>query len=196
MNSSNKSDRFSHSNIDDKERPSSLSMENGQLQIEVSDGEVPTFIIEANAAVKDGRIEEAVEILTDDAIDTVRKLAERDEASTMVMIALAKLLFDTEQPAKAKEWYIKVSEHESHGFIFSTIADICFTLGHISESVKYHRKAVEAKPDNWGYWINFARILIRTGHRQEGMKILRKRVEIAATNTDDAVGSVLLWYLL
>jgi predicted O-linked N-acetylglucosamine transferase (SPINDLY family) len=170
-------------------------MENGQLQIEVSDGEVPAFIIDANTAVKDGKIKEAVEILTDDAIDSVRKIAERDEVSTSTMIALAKLLFDTDQLAKAEEWYIRVSEREPHGFVFNTIADICFTLGRICESVEYYRKAVEAEPDSKMYWLNLARLLIRTGQRQEGMEILRKRVEMAAANNDDAAGSILLWYL-
>ncbi len=110
MNSSTKSDHFYHSVNDEKIHPSSLAMENGQLQIEISDGEVPAFIIDANAAVKDGKIKEAVEILTDDDIGSVRKMAERNEASTSTMIALAKLLFDTEQPAKAEEWYIKAIE--------------------------------------------------------------------------------------
>ena len=106
MNSFNESDQFHHCRNDNRKRPSSLTMEDGQLQISVSDGEVPTFIIDANAAVKDGKIVEAVEILTDDAIDSIRKLADKNEASTTVMIALAKLLFDTEQWAKAEEWYI------------------------------------------------------------------------------------------
>jgi len=164
------------------------------LEITVLDGQLPQIIIDANAAVKEGRIKEAAEILNEDAINEIRKTLRGSKPDTVVMLVLAKLLFDTDQLSRAKECYQMICEIERHGFVYHSIADICLAQGHISETVKYRRKAVEADPDNSSYWVHFAKSLIQAGKRQEGMEILRDRAERFRT-TDEVACSTYLWQL-
>ena len=155
---------------------------------------MPQFIIDANVAVKAGNIEEAAEILNEDAIEAVQGTLEGNRSKTAVMLALAKLLFDTNQLSRAEEWYKKVLECESHAFVYNAIADIQFAQLHYSEALQYRRKAVESDPDNKAYWLDYAKALMIMGRRDEGLELLRKRVK-EAPNSDDAAKSVLLWQL-
>jgi predicted O-linked N-acetylglucosamine transferase (SPINDLY family) len=171
-----------------------LVMEDGYLQITFYEGELPQFIIDANEAVKAGEIEEAAEILNKDAVEAFRKKIEQDECRTAVILALAKLFFDTDQLPEAEEWYKKILEREPNAFVYNAIADSCAGQRRLCEAAQYRKKAVETDPDNRGLWLDFAANLILTGKRDEGMDILRKRVEMANPD-DDASGSVLLWQL-
>jgi protein O-GlcNAc transferase len=171
-----------------------LVMEDGNLQIEVFAGELPQFIIEANDAVKIGEIEEARKILNKDSIEAFGEKLERDGCRTVVLLAAAKLFFDTNQHAEAEQWYLKIIEREPNAFVFNAIADICIAQRRISAAAKYRKKAVEIEPENKAYWLNYAMSLVLTGQRDEGLELLRKRVEMAPSD-DDAAGSVLLWQL-
>ncbi|MHC4430349.1 MAG: O-linked N-acetylglucosamine transferase, SPINDLY family protein [Planctomycetota bacterium] len=169
-------------------------MKNGQVQITVPEGQIPQIIIDANEAVKSGELEEAAQILNEDAVDEIREKLQGSGSDTTVMLALAKLLLDLDQWSRAEEWYRKICELEPHPFAYNAMADICFNQNRISESAQYRRKAVEADPDNMAYWLDFAKALMRTGKRQEGIALLRRRVEEAPAE-DSAAGSILLWNL-
>ena len=156
-----------------------LVMEDGNLQIEVFAGELPQFIIEANDAVKIGEIEEARKILNKDSIEAFGEKLERDGCRTVVLLAAAKLFFDTNQHAEAEQWYLKIIEREPNAFVFNAIADICIAQRRISAAAKYRKKAVEIEPENKAYWLNYAMSLVLTGQRDEGLELLRKRVEMA-----------------
>jgi len=177
------------------QRLGTLTMENGNLQTAFFKGELPQFIINANDAVKAGRIDEAAKILNKDAIETFRKKVEQSGCRTLVLLAVAKLLADSEQFLEAEQWYLKIIEREPHAFVYNALGDICLARKRISEAADYRSKAVETDPDNQAYWLGFARALIRTGKRDEGLKILRKRIELAPAEDGGAAGSILLWQL-
>jgi predicted O-linked N-acetylglucosamine transferase (SPINDLY family) len=176
----------------ENQRLGSLAIEDGNLQMAFFKGELPQFIIDANDAVKAGNIEEAAKILNKDAIEVFREKIEQDGCRTVVMLALAKLLFDADQLPEAEQWYEKILEREPHAFVYNAIADICLAQGRISETAQYRKKAVETDPDNQAYWLDFAVSMIQTGKRNEGIELLRKRVEMAPPD-DNAAGSILLW---
>jgi len=173
---------------------SSLKVKNGQLQITTLEGQIPQFILDANAAVKLGQIKKAADILNEDAIDEVRKTLQGSQADTTVMLALAKLLFDVDQWTRAEEWYRKICELEPHAFAYNAIAEICLNQNRIAEAAEYHKKALESDPDNEAYWVNYAKALIRAGKRDQGLELLRRRAEEACSD-DEGVQSVLLWQL-
>ena len=56
-----------------------LVLEDGNLQIDVVEGELPQFIIDANDAVKMGEIEEAAKILNKDSVEAFHEKLERDQ---------------------------------------------------------------------------------------------------------------------
>jgi len=176
-------------------RLGNLVMENGDLQIDVFDGELPQFVLEANEAVKIGQIEEAAKILNRDTVEAFSKKLERDGCRTIVLLTVAKLLFDTDQLEQAEQWYLKIIDREPNAFVYNALADICYAQRRISEATEYIRKAVETDPDNHSYWLDFARALIRTGKRDEGLQILRKRAELAPVEDVGAATSILLWQL-
>jgi predicted O-linked N-acetylglucosamine transferase (SPINDLY family) len=169
-------------------------VENGQLQITVAEGQIPQIILGANAAVKVGSFERAANILNEDAVDEIRQTLRGSRSDTTVMLALAKLLFDVGQWSRAGEWYRKICELEPHAFAYNAMADICLNQNRLFEAAEYRRKAVEADPDNMAYWLDMAKALMRTGKRQEGIALLRKRVEKAPAK-DSAASSILLWNL-
>ncbi len=172
----------------------SLKNDDGYVQITVGEGDMPQFIIDANEAVKAGNLKQAAEILCEDALEAFQSTLDGIGSRAAVMLALAKLLYDTDQFAKADEWYKKVLELEPHAFVYNSVADIQLARLHYSEALEYRSKAVEVDPDNKAYWLDYAKALILMGRRQEGLELLRKRVD-EAPDRDDAAKSVLLWHL-
>ncbi len=173
---------------------SSLAVEDGQLQITVLNGQIPQTIIAANEAVKAGRIKNAADILNEKAVSEISKTLKGEKSDAVIMLALAKLLFDVDEWSRAEEWYKKICELEPHAFAYNAMADICLNQNRIFEAAEYRRKAVETEPENMAYWQNYAKALMRTGKRQEGIELLRKRVEKADAN-DSSAASILLWNL-
>ncbi len=194
-----RNDHHSSNPVSVRSRPDSgqldyLRLENGLFQITVSPGEIPPFIIDANNAVKEGKIEEAAALLNEDAVASIREMESQGKASTALMFALAKLLFDADQLPKAEQWYRKVCEREPHAAVYSTLADIYHALGRLSEAVQYRKKAVQANPGYKAYKLDYAKALILTGKTDEGIRLLRQRVR-QAPDSDEAAGSILLWQL-
>jgi len=110
------------------------------------------------------------------------------------MFILAKLLVDTGQLELAKEWYLRILDKVKNAFVYNEMANICLEMGRLTDSVMYRGKAVEVDPDDIAYWLEFAKGLIRIGKRNEGIELLRKRVQRATVN-DSAAGSILLWQM-
>jgi len=169
-------------------------MRDGQIEITVLEDQMPQIVIDANAALKEGRIKEASEILNEDAIDEIRHSLQGDESDIVVMLALGKLLFDLDQWSRSEEWYRKLCELEPHAFVFDAMAEICFSQSRIFEAAEYRKKAVELDRDDITYWHKYAKDLIRIGKRQEGIELFRKRVE-RAPEGDYGSFSALLWNL-
>ncbi|MGD8500492.1 MAG: tetratricopeptide repeat protein, partial [Phycisphaerales bacterium] len=160
-----------------------LVEKDGQPQLVVSNGELPRFLISADAAVESGRMDEAARILNDRAIEAVRHVVEQDPSRTDAMFALAVVLHKTGQLDGAEEWYKKILEIEPHALVLHELGRICWGTGHLSEAIRYQRKAIEAWPNNERLLDRLAEYLMRTGKTQEGINALRKAVEKAPGNT-------------
>jgi len=194
MDSSGQLTELSHQQADN-ERLGPVVMDDGNLQIAVSEGELPEFIIEANDAIRLGESQKALEILNSDALETFRSRVESEGCRTVVMLALAKLLQDVRMFVQAQEWYKKMLEREPNAFAYNALADISAALGRVSEAVPYRKKAVETADNPQVYILQYALALIGSGNRPEGMKILRERAEAAPRDDRGAAGSILLWQL-
>ena len=58
----------------------------------ICSAELPQSLIRANAAAETGRIEEAVRLLNDDAVEVIREMAEGDPSRVFPIYALANVL--------------------------------------------------------------------------------------------------------
>jgi predicted O-linked N-acetylglucosamine transferase (SPINDLY family) len=159
-----------------------LVEKDGQPRLIISNGDLPHFLISADAAVESGRMDEAIHILNDQEVEAVRHMVEHNPSRTDVMFALAVVLHKTGQLHQAEEWYEKILEIEPHALVLHELGRVCWGTGRLSEAIRYQRKAIEAWPNNERLLDRLAEYLMRTGKTQEGIGTLRKAVEKAPGN--------------
>lgn len=175
-------------------RLQSLHVKEGGFEISLADGALPEFLVEANAAIRAGHIEQTISLLDEHNIAVARRLTEQDPTRTDVMFVLAKLFVDTEQYTRAEEWYGKILDREANGIVFDAMADICVKDPHrYTEAVFYCKRAVEAAPGNLDFLFNLGRSLIKVGQVRDGIELLREVADRAPGNF--VANSALLWYL-
>ncbi|UCF16360.1 MAG: hypothetical protein JSW59_02665, partial [Phycisphaerales bacterium] len=73
-----------------------------QMRVLVSDKDLPDFLISAKSAIEAGRLEEAAELLNDQAVEQVRELTRLDPSRTDIMFMLALMLDRTGQLTNAE----------------------------------------------------------------------------------------------
>jgi len=146
--------------------------------------DLPQFLVEANAAADAGRIEEAVRLLDDDAVEFAREIVEKDPSRVFVIYALAAAFRKTGQLLRAEDWYKKILKGGQDNSACNELGTICRAQGRLSEAIQYRRKALQAYPDDAGICNNLARDLIQAGETQEGFDLLRKSVEKAPKHPD------------
>ncbi len=166
---------------------------NGKLGILVSKQDAPEFLVKAKTAVEAGRIDEATELLNDQAIEVVCQMVEKNPSRIDLMFLLALTLSEINQLLKAEELYKKVLEIEPNPLVLYELGRICVQTQRQTEATQYRRKAVKADPENTVFWVGLAIDLIREGQLQEGIELLQKTIEKVPCNAD--VHSKLLFHL-
>ncbi len=146
--------------------------------------DLPQFLARANAAADAGRIEEAIRLLDDDAVEFAREIVENDPSRAFVIYALATVFRKTGQLDKAEQWYKKILKGGQDNSACNELGTICRAQGRLSEAIQYRRKALQAYPDDAGVCNNLARDLIQAGEIKEGFDLLRKSVERAPEHAD------------
>jgi len=151
------------------------------IQIGVS-RDTPQFLVEANSAITNGQIERAKELINNEGIEEVRRMAEKNPSRTDVMFMLAVLLHRTKQFDKAEQWLKKILEVEENVLVYNELAMMCNSMERFSEDIEYLRKALELDPDNTGVLYNLGMRLIESGRHQECVDLLRKAAEKSPDN--------------
>ena len=146
--------------------------------------DLPQFLVQANAAAQAGRIDEAIGLLDDVAVEVIEEIVEKDPSRVFVMYALAAVFRKTGQPSRAEVWYKKILKHGPDNAAYNELAIICRLQGRLSEAIQYRRKALQAYPDDAGPCNNLARDLLQAGKIQEGFDLLRKSVQMAPNHPD------------
>ena len=146
--------------------------------------DLPQFLVRANAAAQAGRMDEAIGLLDDDAVEVIEKIVEKDPSRVFVMYALAAVFRKTGQPQRAEVWYKKILKQGPDNAAYNELAIICKAQGRLSEAIQYRRKALQAYPHDAGLCNNLARDLLQAGEIQEGFDLLQKSVEMAPDHPD------------
>ncbi|MEA3227082.1 MAG: tetratricopeptide repeat protein, partial [Planctomycetota bacterium] len=165
---------------------------NSDLQLTVSKAALPPFLLKAGDAVRVGEVSEAAALLDDQAVKTVRQMAENDPGRTDALFMLAVLFAKIGQVKKAEQFYKEVQKHRPHSLVLFELANICRDTGRLSEAIRYQQQAIELSPDSQELWTTLAEYLIRMGQTQRGIDILRKAVAISP---DKVNHSKFLWHL-
>ncbi len=165
---------------------------NSSLQLSVSKATLPSFLLKAGDAVKVGKVSEAEALLDDQAVETVRQMADNDPGRTDALFMLAVIFAKIGQVEKAEQFYKEVLRHRPHPLVLFELANICRDTGRLSEAIRYQQQAVEISPDSQELWTTLAEYLIRMGQTQQGIDLLRKTV---ATSPDTVNHSKFLWHL-
>lgn len=156
---------------------------NGGAQFIASKNNMPKFLISANTAVENGRIDQAAELLSDQAVETVNEIFARDNSRLDILFVLAELFNKTGQLLKAEHWYKKILEQDKNAYICYQLARICKQTDRIFEMIEYTKKAIEAEPENTEFISNLGLALMAAGEINQGSKVLRKVIEINPSNT-------------
>jgi predicted O-linked N-acetylglucosamine transferase (SPINDLY family) len=154
---------------------------------------VPQFLIEAQADVVAGRIDKAMLLLNDGAIESIEKKLEADPYRLDIIFMVAGLFHRTRQLDKAEYWYKKVLANEPNPLAYINLGHICHFSGRISDAIEYRQKAIELCPDDASVYHDLGCSLIFTGRKKQGIEMLRKAVEMAPD--DPNIHSTLLFRL-
>jgi len=166
--------------------------ENKALKFTLSKKGLPGFLFEAASAIKVGAVDRAKAILTEPAIDEVRRIAREDPVFADAAFLLAVLLSKTEQLERAEPWYQKVAQRRSHPMVYFELANLARAQGRWSQAVAYQRQAVDLAPQSPELSVVLADYLIRAGSAPQGIEILRRIVDAALDRTTH---SKVLWHL-
>ncbi len=145
----------------------------GQMQVVVSDRDLPSFLISAKNAIEAGNKKLAAELLNDRAIEQVDLLLKQDPSRTDVMFMLA-LMFDRiEQLDKAELWYRKIIEQNPNALAFHRLASIFKRSQRLLDAIEYQRQSVRIEPDNVRFLSCLGVDLVEAGRTLEGLEVLR-----------------------
>ncbi|NQT02280.1 MAG: hypothetical protein HQ580_09665 [Planctomycetes bacterium] len=164
-------------------RLQALVLKDGNLYLRSPSGELPQSLIEANEAAATGRIEEATRLLNGKVEQAVVEIIAHDPFRTDIMLVLGMVFKQTRQINKAKEWFEKILQQESHPLVCNELGYICRCMGHLSDAIQYQKRAVKADPNNAELLANLAIMLTATGKAREGINLFRRAVEIEPANS-------------
>lgn len=137
----------------------------------------PEWLKEADAWVRQGELEKALHILTEESLEQHIATASPPENEFIRYIA-AGLLRQSGQPKRAEDQYKESLKFMPNNLaIYNELAALCRDQGRISEAVDYLTAAMKINPDHPLLWCNLGANLMRLGQTERALSLLRKTVE-------------------
>jgi len=176
-----------------------LSVENGRLKLNLSQEglsrfreSLPEFMVRANEAVENEHWDQAKELLTEEAIESVRQMPQEAPFRPVIIFVLAGLLHRTGPLDKAEELYREVLEHQpDNRTILIQLASVCHDAGRFTDAAKYRSDASRVDPDDATVLADYALDIIRTGKVERGLDMLK--TAIGKAPDDKKIRSDYLW---
>ena len=154
-------------------------MNSSELHKNSSEGKGIQFLLEAEKAVREGRIEVASGMLNRENLEMFERYHYEHPSNTNPVFVLAMILIRSNRLEEAEQWYRRVLRQGPSATAWNGLGCVCQFQGRVSEAVHYHRLALEKQPDNTDYKAKLARSLLETGRTEEGLNLLKKTVDIA-----------------
>ena len=149
-------------------------------EIRVSDGQLPSCLLEANRLIRAGQIEKATVELQEDRVEVLRQTLAGDPTRTDVMYVLARLLQDTGQAGRAEPWLKRIASVEPHPRVCCDLAKLCASdWRRCGEGLSYAQMAVDGDPASVEAAILCAEAMLRFGRTEEGVGMLERALDLA-----------------
>jgi len=157
-------------------RPNAAEARKRPLDYDAWKVSMPRWLKEANAAVEDGRIEEATLLLEEKSVQ--KSLSSQSRSSRIFMMyKVALLVCQIGQVQRAEDLYQDILKINPHPAIYSELATIYQHSGRLNEAIHYLGMAMEKAPNEPMLWGNLGTSLMRLGQTEKAIELLRKTTE-------------------
>jgi protein O-GlcNAc transferase len=171
-----------------------LCWQEGEIHLNVPDGVLPGFLIEAhNYTCSDSRAE-AQALLSEVNLERVEQLAEqRYHGITLIYLLLGMVYQRLGLLKTARQWYERTLAQQAHALVYAELASLCAKQLLYGQALAAFEKALALAPELTHLTERYPDYLAMTGRIQEAVALLQKRVDTG--DIDPHVHSSLLIYL-
>ena len=163
-------------------------------EIRVSDGQLPSCLLEANGLVRAGQIEKARIELQEDRVEVVRQTLAGDPSRTDLMYVLAGLLRDTNQPERSEPWLRRILDQEPHPLVCCDLARLCARdTRRCGEGLDHAQRALALDPACVEAMSLCADALAAFGRTEQCVAMLDRALDLEAGHA--SISLKRLWYL-
>jgi protein O-GlcNAc transferase len=153
-----------------------LRTQDGVISLDIPDGVLPGFLIEAFNAAQVPDLDKANGLLTDQNLALAMALIDRGAAEPdVIRLVVAMTLQRIGRLDQALDWYQHIVE--PNALVLNELSVIYKHLGQVEQAIVCQDRALGLDPDNAGLWSNLATDLMRTGRSEEGLALLRRAVD-------------------
>ena len=138
---------------------------------------MPACLEDAYSAITRGHIEQAKDLIDDQAVEEVRQRLAEDPSRIDMILLLAAVLNRTGQKREAQTWYERCNQVQPNALAYSELAMISASRGHLAECVENFRKSMSVNPDNPAIWVLLATKLLQRKQLKEGMELLNRAIQ-------------------
>lgn len=171
-----------------------LCVQDGRIRLNVPDGMLPGFLIEAYNATIRGEGHLAQRLLTSPHCAFVdRMVAEGRPGASLASLVLAMVLHRVGFRDAAMQRYEAIVASHPHPLVLNELAEMYRDMGLPSRALPYREEALQRSANDSGIQANYALDLIYVGRLQEGITLLQGLVDCGQAS--ESAHSCLLLYL-
>jgi protein O-GlcNAc transferase len=165
-----------------------------EIELDVPDGVLPDFLIDAHNAAYANDHDHALSLLTSESLDMVARLEQQSYPGMgLVWLILGLVHARCKQPKQALYWYHKVLDLWDHALIYNEIATVYHKMRCYSQALTYRTEALNRAPECLGIQGEYALDLVHGGRLAEGLDMMQALVDRQPTNA--RLHSSLLWHM-
>jgi predicted O-linked N-acetylglucosamine transferase (SPINDLY family) len=158
-----------------------LTARDGQIRLDIPDGALPPFLIEAFNVAQVPDPDKARALMAGWNLEHVHAIANRGvPEDDLIRLIIAVTLQKVSCLDQALEWYERIAERNA--LVLNEQAVIHRHLGRIEQAIACRQQAIDLDPDNVGLCNNLAMDLMHAGRLQEGLDLLRAAVDRCPSN--------------
>jgi predicted O-linked N-acetylglucosamine transferase (SPINDLY family) len=155
-----------------------LLIQDGRVRLDVPDGVLPGFLIEAFNAVQIGRLDHAEALLNDSNLQVIERLEQGGHPATaLAFLVLGMTSQRLNRLKTAAGWYERAAAREPHPLVWAELASIYDQLMLYGKALTAIQKTMSLDPGNPQWALRYPDHLAMAGHVTEAVDLLKARLE-------------------